>query len=127
MVPKVSIRLTVALGGELQEDDVAELALGVVGDAHLVDPVLVGGLQVLVLLGVEEVVGDVGHGSSGKPGRGGREGFACARNRVFRRVRSRRAKPVPRRAHGWISAGPGEERFHVCSGMRMGSSCLPSG
>src|SRR5690606_27606532 len=50
-----------ALGGEVEEDDVAELALGVVGDADGHDAGVVGLLHVLVVLRVEEVLRDRRH------------------------------------------------------------------
>src|SRR5258708_21853469 len=48
--------------GKLDEDDVAKLALGVVGDAHFDDLVIVTFAYPLVIFSIAEVFGDTGHG-----------------------------------------------------------------
>ena len=80
IVPKTSCRPNdVPDGRELDVDDITELALRVIGDANLDDARLIGGLHVLVLLGVEELLRECrprrtpGVGSGAKS-RGGRHG-----------------------------------------------------
>ena len=81
---------------QLDEDDVAQLALRVVGDADVHDARLAGRLHVLVVFGIEQVLRNVGHGAPQRVDEGARVSAGAAKSIRAPKWESRNRGPLAR-------------------------------